>query len=120
MLFLVFKFLRKLHQISNKAISIFLTHFLFVANRVKFSGFVTYGIPYLHIARDAKGFVIGNNFRMNNNPLNNPIEYFNRCTFVIHPNAEIKIGNNVGISQSAIVSHCSVEIGNNVDIGGAV
>ena len=118
MFFLCFKLLRKLHQIINNAISRFLTHLLFAANRVKFSEFTSYGIPYLHIARDAKEFAIGNNFRMNNNQLNNPIGYFNRCTFVIHPNAEIKIGNNVGISQSAIVSHCSVVIGDNVDIGG--
>lgn len=120
MLFLIFKFSRKLHQISNKIISRSLTHLLFVANRVKFSGFTSYGIPYLHIARNAKEFVIGDNFRMNNNPLNNPIGCFNRCTFVIHPNAEIRIGNNVGISQSAIVSHCSVIIGDNVDIGGGM
>lgn len=118
MIFLIYKSFRKLHQICNKAISKFLTYFLFVANRVKFSEFTSYGIPYLHIAKDAKAFVIGNNFRMNNNPLNNPIGYFNRCTFVVHPNAEIRIGNNVGISQSAIVSHCSVIIGDNVDIGG--
>ena len=72
----------------------------------------------MHIAKDAKEFIIGNNFRMNNNQLNNPIGYFKRCTFVVHPNAEIRIGNNVGISQSAIVSHCSVVIGDNVDIGG--
>lgn len=118
MIFLIFKLSRKLHQICNKTISRLITYFLFVANKVKFSKFTSYGIPYLHIAKNAKGFVIGNNFRMNNNQLNNPIGYFNRCTFVVHPDAEIKIGNNVGISQSAIISHCSVVIGNNVDIGG--
>lgn len=71
----------------------FLTYLLFVVNRVKFSKFISYGIPYLHIAKNAKGFIIGNNFRMNNNQLNNPIGYFNKCTFVVHPNAEIRIGN---------------------------
>lgn len=118
MLFFVYKLFRKLHQICNKALGCFFTYILFIINRVKFSEFTSYGVPYLHIAKDAKGFFIGNNFRMNNNHLNNPIGYFNRCTFVVHPNAEIKIGKNVGISQSAIVSHCSVIIGDNVNIGG--
>lgn len=118
MIFLIYKLFRKLHQICNKIFSVFFTYFLFIANRVKFSNFTSYGIPYLHISKDAKGFFIGSNFRMNNNHLNNPIGYFNRCTFVVHPYAEIQIGKNVGISQSAIISHCSVFIGDNVDIGG--
>lgn len=118
MKFVIFKAFRKFYQQTNKTVCWFSTYFLLLVNKVKFKSFSTYGIPYIHVAKNAKGLSIGNNFRMNNNHLNNPIGFFNRCTFVIHPDSEIKIGTNVGISQSAIVSHCSVVIGDNVDIGG--
>ena len=70
------------------------------------------------MANHSVGIFIGDNFRMNNVSIDNPIGIYGRCQFVVHPKAEIRIGKNVGISQSALVSHCSIVIGDNVDIGG--
>lgn len=55
---------------------------------------------------------------MNNSVRGNPIGCYERCTFVVDKGAELTIGDNVGISQTALISHCRLSIGNNVKIGG--
>lgn len=61
---------------------------------------------------------VGNNFSMNNSVRGNPIGCYERCTFVVDTGAELAIGDNVGISQTALISHCRLSVGNNVKIGG--
>lgn len=70
------------------------------------------------VARGAKGMRIGRNFAMNNGIKGNPIGCYERCTFFVDRDSELIIGDNVGISQTALISHCSIRIGNNVKIGG--
>ena len=38
--------------------------------------------------------------------------------FIVYENAQISIGTNVGLSQSTLVAHANITIGNNVKIGG--
>lgn len=95
------------------------TWVLLKGNHVKYMKLKTNGVPYIMVARGGK-FVIGNNFVMNNGIKGNPIGSYRRCTFFVDRNAELIIGNNVGISQAALISHKSIRIGNNVKIGGGV
>ena len=55
---------------------------------------------------------------MNNGLRHNPIGCPQPCTFFVDRDASIEIGDNVGISQATLISHCSIKIGDNVKIGG--
>lgn len=118
MMYLVYKIFRKIYKYWLFYFSYLKTCILFRVNRIRHSNFSTYGTPFIHVANHSVGIFIGDNFRMNNVSIDNPIGIYGRCQFVVHPKAEIRIGKNVGISQSALVSHCSIVIGDNVDIGG--
>lgn len=118
MMYLVYKIFRKIYKYWLFYFSYLETCILFRVNRIRHSNFSTYGTPFIHVANQSIGIFIGDNFRMNNVSIDNPIGIYGRCQFVVHPKAEIRIGKNVGISQSALVSHCSIVIGDNVDIGG--
>lgn len=118
MMYLVYKIFRKIYKYWLFYFSYLETCILFRVNRIRHSNFSTYGTPFIHVANHSIGIFIGDNFRMNNVSIDNPIGIYGRCQFVVHPKAEIRIGKNVGISQSALVSHCSIVIGDNVDIVG--
>lgn len=80
-------------------------------------GFKFYGFPKIYRNRGSK-IIIGNNFESRNwwfsNPLgiNHPLIL---CTW--SKDAEIRIGNDVGISGGSIVSAKEINIGNRVLIG---
>lgn len=80
-------------------------------------GFKFYGFPKIYKSRGSK-IIIGNNFESRNwwfsNPLgiNHPLIL---CTW--SKNAEIKIGDDVGISGGSIVSAKEINVGNRVLIG---
>jgi acetyltransferase-like isoleucine patch superfamily enzyme len=57
---------------------------------------------------------------MNNGNLGNPIGRPQRCILFVDRGASLSIGENVGISSTAIVAHQQITIGNNVKIGGGV
>lgn len=61
---------------------------------------------------------MGSNFAMNNGIKGNPIGCYDKCTFFVDKGAELIIGENVGISQTALISHCSLRVGYNVKMGG--
>lgn len=68
-----------------------------------------------------KGHIImGDNVHINSSLSSNPIGGDTRTIIFASPNAQIRIGNNVGISNASIVSHTSIEIEDNVLIGGSV
>lgn len=84
---------------------------------VNYSSFRTTGIPYIFVAQ--KGYIkIGKHFAMNNGVHGNPIGCYEKCTFFVGPNCDLKIGDNVGISQTALICYAKLTIGNNVKIGG--
>lgn len=86
-------------------------------NGVKYHDFKTGGIPYVMVARKGK-MEIGKNFSMNNGTKHNPIGSPQPCTFFVNNGCKITIGNNVGISQAALIALADITIGDNVKIGG--
>jgi acetyltransferase-like isoleucine patch superfamily enzyme len=102
-----------------KPIDQLLTFFILYSNGIIFSSFKSNGLPKINVGLGGK-CTIGNNFRMNNREMSNPIGRFNKCSIIVGPKGNLIIGNNVGMSSTAIVCHHSIEIGDNVNIGGNV
>ena len=117
--FIVYKSFRKVWNRIMHAIDSLFTHVILLGNGVTYSAIITKGIPYVMVSRGAKGITLGKNFAMNNGVKANPIGCYERCTLFVSPNAGITIGDNVGISQAALIAVDSdITIGNNVKIGG--
>lgn len=113
----IYKGIRKIYLYIAYKLHKIITIIKFIGNGVKYKNFSTIGIPYIMVSLGGK-IRIGNNFIMNNNISGNPIGCYERCTIFVGPDAFINIGDNVGISQSAIICHKKITIGNNVNIGG--
>jgi len=87
-------------------------------NQVQYGkGLVSKGIPKVDVWRGGK-MIIGENFSMNNGNNYNRIGRQQPCFFTVRSGAVLTIGNNTGFSGTAIVCSNSVNIGNNVKIGG--
>lgn len=114
---LIYKILQKIINAILNIYHIIASNYLFIGNNVKYQKFRTTGIPYVMIARGGS-CSIGKNLSMNNGIKGNPIGCFERCTLFVDKGANLVIGDNVGISQAAIVCYTSIKIGNNVKIGG--
>lgn len=114
----VYKAFSKVYSIISNYMDRTITKIHFNGNNVECSSFKTRGVPYVMVAMKSRGIKIGDNFSMNNGLKNNPIGCPQSCTFWVGENASIIIGKNVGISQTALISHCDITIGNNVKIGG--
>ncbi len=95
------------------------TYIILKGNSVKFNTFSTNGIPYVMVARGAM-MIIGKNFKMNNGIKGNPIGCYSHCTFFVDRSKKIIIGDNVGISQSALIAIDDITIEDDVKIGGGV
>jgi acetyltransferase-like isoleucine patch superfamily enzyme len=78
----------------------------------------SFGIPIVDVWIGSR-FTIGDNFLMNNGNFN-AIGRQQPCCFIVQRNGVLIIGDNVGISDSALVCYKSITIGNNVTIGGNV
>lgn len=115
----IYKAIRRILLTIAKPFEKLITLILFWGNNVKYHDFHTCGIPYVMVAMGGK-CSIGRNFRMNNGPKGNPIGSFRRCMFVVDRGAELTIGDNVGISQTALICQKSITILNNVKLGGGV
>jgi acetyltransferase-like isoleucine patch superfamily enzyme len=74
------------------------------------------GMPELELSLDGS-LTIGDGFHLQNGRCYNMIGRQQRCYFVIGKKASLLIGDNVGISGSAIVCHQHIEIGDNTRIG---
>lgn len=91
---------------------------IFKANRVAIGrDYKINGLLDINMSLTAKT-IIGAHFRMNSGRKYNPIGRQQQCVFRIYDNAYLEIGNNVGISDTAIVCRKSIIIGDNVKIGG--
>lgn len=113
------KGLKHLKSIILRFTGKIITFLIFYCNNIKHSTFKSNGVPKINVGIGGE-FSIGHNFRMNNYEMSNPIGRFNRCSIIVGKKGKLIIGNNVGISSTAIVCHSSIEIGNNVNIGGNV
>lgn len=117
--FLIYKILRKSTHLVSSGIDMLRCHIIFWGNNVGHKNFHTTGIPLVSVAIGGS-CTLGNNFSMNNGAKGNPIGCFERCTLFVDNGAKLIIGNNVGMSQTAIVCHSKITIGNHVKIGGGV
>lgn len=97
-----------------------LTFMKFKVNGVVFhNDFIAKGIPIININLKGK-LVIGKRFCFHSGRYYNMIGRQQRCYFIVSKNAELLIGDNVGISGTAFVCTNKIKIGNNVRIGGGV
>ncbi|WP_209402387.1 acyltransferase [Pseudozobellia sp. WGM2] len=115
----IYKAIRKIilsvQSLGNKIV----TFIILKGNNVSFSNFSTNGVPYIMVARGGK-MSLANDFSMNNGIKGNPIGCYDKCTFFVDKGAVLHIGEQVGMSQSALICHQSITIGNHVKIGGGV
>lgn len=97
--------------------SSFMTYVLFRSNGVVFHNFVARGVPIIN-TRLSSSIKIGRDFQINSGKYHNMIGRQQRCYFVVSGDCELIIGDNVGMSSTAIVCQKRITIGNNVRIGG--
>ncbi|MCS2324790.1 acyltransferase [Bacteroides fragilis] len=116
---LIYKSVRKVNGKIRNLLEKTYCWWLLKGNNVLFKDYRTSGIPYIMVAMGGK-FIIGKNFAMNNGIKGNPMGCYQKCTFFVDRNAELIIGNNVGISQAALICHKYISIGDDVKIGGGV
>lgn len=116
---IVYKAVRRICIIFLNLLAEIVTRILLKGNGVMYKDLHTKGIPYVMVARGGR-MQVGKNFRMNNGITGNPIGCYQRCTFFVDRNATLTIGENVGMSQAALICHMSITVGNNVKIGGGV
>ena len=88
-------------------------------NKVKYGKNLSLkGLPVIFNSVGAK-LNIGNNVTINSSFLSNLVGLYSRTIIVTRtPEAEISIGNNVGISGATIYARRSIVIGDNTMIGG--
>lgn len=117
---MVFRIIRALYRllvIITDRFDSAVTVLIFNLFNVRANNFRTKGIPVVRV-KEGGLLRIGENFTMNNGYRANLIGRQQKCLFVVGPNARLEIGDNVGISSSAIVCRERIIVGNNVLIGG--
>jgi acetyltransferase-like isoleucine patch superfamily enzyme len=120
MMKLIRKFYRGLRVIYYRIARVYswlITSFKFFLNDVKFHrDFISYGVPILDINPQGS-FIIGKRFRFNSGKYHAMGGRQQQCYFVAAKGACITIGDNVGMTSTAIICHDSISIGDNVKIG---
>lgn len=97
------------------------TIFMMRGNAVRHGRFSINGIPIISVDRKKSGITIGENLRMNSGNADNWIGFPTRCSLVALDGANIRIGDNVGMSQTAICAvGADITIGNHTLLGGGV
>ncbi|MFP3664199.1 MULTISPECIES: acyltransferase [Priestia] len=88
-------------------------------NKVRYGrGLELKGVPII-FSKSGTKLSIGNNVRINSAMLSNLVGLYQRSIIVTRTSeAEIHIGDNVGISGATIYARKSIKIGNNTLIGG--
>jgi acetyltransferase-like isoleucine patch superfamily enzyme len=108
---------RKVMRICDHYYSQAATYYKFKVFNVRFSSFVSNGVPVIDLYDGAR-MVLGAGFKMNNGSRHNRIGRQQSCFFIANNGGLIEIGENVGMSSTAINCSKSVRIGDNVRIGG--
>lgn len=90
---------------------------VFLTENVKHGSFTARGIPFVSVARGAV-CTIGNGASFNSELSANPIGRSGRCILFVDRGAELRIGNDVGMSGCAIVARKRVAIGDRTKLGG--
>lgn len=115
---LLYKCLKKFCNLVEKAFFHVKVQILFFLLTVEHFDFSTNGCPIVNVR---KGRIkIGKRFRMNNSLWANTIGFATPCVLVAD-NANLIIGDNVGISQTILsASGSDIVVGDNVLMGGGV
>lgn len=101
-------------HIVDKGLAFIIVH----GNNVKIGKKVSFnGTPFIDVNKRGR-CAIGDGCSFNSGIFYNPIGRNQKCQIVVGKDAVLTIGNNVGISSSAIVCYKSITIGDNVKIGG--
>lgn len=116
---LVFKGLKVIWYRIRTPFDFLISYFIFYTNGVRFTSFNNNGYPKVNVSLGGI-LIIGKNFRSNNREMSNPIGRFYRCSIIVGKKGTLIIGENVGMSSTAIVCNNRVEIGHNVNLGGNV
>jgi len=112
------KILKIIYIIICVKLPIFFNRFYFKLFKVKYGkGLTAIGKVFV---RNHGCFIVGNNFRINSNISSNPAGGPYRTALVVANNAELIIGNNVGISGTTIVAQNSIVIEDYVMLGSGV
>ena len=111
------KYIWKAFKTFKKKYHHFLTYLIFRKNSIKYESFNVTGIPIVQ-KHKSSNLKIGSNFSLNNSYSGNIIGRQQPCILIADKNSSIVIGNNVGMSSTAIICAISIEIGDNVKIGG--
>ena len=77
-----------------------------------------FGVPIVYVSKHGGIIKIGDAFSMNSGRYYNQIGRQQKCFLIVGDNSKIIIGNNVGISSTAIICYKEIEIEDNVKIGG--
>jgi len=115
----IYKGLRRFKIILINFVNNIICKIIFYLNNVSHENFHSNGLPYIMVALGGS-FTIGKNFRMNNNISSNPIGCAQTCNFFVDRGARLIIGDDVNISQAALICHQKIVIGNKVKLGGGV
>jgi len=93
--------------------------FFMKANRVKYGkNLILKGVPIIYNKSKAK-LILGDNVTIKSSFFSNLVGLYQRTIIVTRTeDAEIYIGNNVGISGATIYARKSIKIGDNTNIGG--
>lgn len=102
----------------RKFFYVYWNRYLFYVNNIKFGKKLqVYNNVYV-MSHSTSKIIVGDNFVFTSGECYNPLCRNIKGCIVAKPNAEIIIGNNVGVSSPCIWSHKKIAIGNNVKIGG--
>lgn len=115
-----YRIIRKVFRFSSTKFYNSISYVKLWGNGVKFnSSLVCNGILQVDINRTGI-CVIGDNCRINSDIGFNPIGRYSPTFLIVHERASLTIGNNTGISSSAIICHKEIRIGDRVKLGGNV
>lgn len=113
----IYKATKRIIRCITDTLDTIQTHIMLQGNGVNYRQVSSKGIPEIMVARGGK-CTIGANFAMNNRGKGNPIGSYRPCTLVVYSGAALTIGDNVGMSQTALIAIDHITIENNVKIGG--
>ena len=103
----------------KRLFSIIKTKYILRVNDVAYKRYCIVGTPYVKILDKGKIFW-GDNLSMNNGMMANQIGFNTPCVFRAE-GGSIIIGDNVGMSQTALIAKgADITIGDNVKLGGGV
>jgi acetyltransferase-like isoleucine patch superfamily enzyme len=115
---LIYKIIKKFFFEVNNLCALIYNKTLFYINDIDYGEGIRINGYIKLILSNGATLKIGKEFKLNSGKNFNPIGRNQRSIFVVNKNAELIVGNNVGMSSVAIVCSKKIVFGDNVRIGG--